>query len=80
MLDTLLLIGGLALILLGANGLTDGSAGAVHRFCIIGSRCQAFSYFRPRNRSHHRGFRYFRTRVGNQCTFCFKRKCRDGYR
>ena len=68
MLDTLLLIGGLALILLGANGLTDGS------------RCQAFSYFRPRNRSHHRGFRYFRTRVGNQCTFCFKRKCRDGYR
>lgn len=70
MLDTLLLIGGLALILLGANGLTDGSAAVAKRF----------SYFRPRNRSHYCCFRYFRTRVGNQCTFCFKRKCRDGYR
>ena len=32
MLDTLLLIGGLALILLGANGLTDGSAAVAKRF------------------------------------------------
>ena len=34
MLNTLLLIGGLALILAGANGLTDGSAEVAKRFRI----------------------------------------------
>ena len=34
MLNTLLLIGGLALILAGANGLTDGSAAVAKRFRI----------------------------------------------
>ncbi len=34
MLNTLLLIGGLALILAGANGLTDGSAAVAERFGI----------------------------------------------
>ena len=35
MLNTLLLIGGLALILAGANGLTDGSAAVAKRFRIF---------------------------------------------
>ena len=34
MLDTLFLVGGLALILLGANGLTDGAAAVAKRFNI----------------------------------------------
>ena len=34
MLNTLLLIGGLALILLGANGLTDGAAAVAKKFRI----------------------------------------------
>jgi len=51
MLDTLLLIGGLALILLGANGLTDGSAAVAKRFrisdLVIGLTIVAFGTSAP---------------------------------
>ena len=44
-MDILLLIGGLLLILIGANYLTDGAASVAKRFRI---------------RPHHRSFRNFR--------------------
>lgn len=51
MLDTLLLVGGLALILLGANGLTDGSAAVAKRFrisdLVIGLTIVAFGTSAP---------------------------------
>lgn len=51
MLDTLLMIGGLALILLGANGLTDGSAAVAKRFhisdLVIGLTIVAFGTSAP---------------------------------
>lgn len=51
MLDTLLLIGGLALILLGANGLTDGSAAVAKCFrisdLVIGLTIVAFGTSAP---------------------------------
>lgn len=49
MLNTLLLIGGLALILAGANGLTDGSAAVAKRFrisdLVIGLTIVAFGVY-----------------------------------
>ena len=51
MLNTLLLIGGLALILAGANGLTDGSAAVAKRFrisdLVIGLTIVAFGTSAP---------------------------------
>ena len=51
MLDTLLLVGGLALILLGANGLTDGAAAVAKRFnisdLVIGLTIVAFGTSAP---------------------------------
>ena len=51
MLDTLFLIGGLALILLGANGLTDGAAAVAKRFnisdLVIGLTIVAFGTSSP---------------------------------
>ena len=51
MLDTLCLIGGLALILLGANGLTDGAAAVAKRFnisdLVIGLTIVAFGTSAP---------------------------------
>lgn len=51
MLDTLFLIGGLALILLGANGLTDGAAAVAKRFnisdLVIGLTIVAFGTSAP---------------------------------
>lgn len=51
MLNTILLIGGLALILLGANGLTDGSAAVAKRFrisdLVIGLTIVAFGTSAP---------------------------------
>ena len=51
MLDTLFLVGGLALILLGANGLTDGAAAVAKRFnisdLVIGLTIVAFGTSAP---------------------------------
>ncbi len=51
MLNTLLLIGGLALILAGANGLTDASAAVAKRFrisdLVIGLTIVAFASYMP---------------------------------
>lgn len=51
MLNALLLIGGLALILAGANGLTDGSAAVAKRFrisdLVIGLTIVAFGTSAP---------------------------------
>lgn len=51
MIDTLLLVGGLALILLGANGLTDGAAAVAKRFrisdLVIGLTIVAFGTSAP---------------------------------
>ncbi|MBQ8889794.1 MAG: sodium:calcium antiporter, partial [Bacteroidaceae bacterium] len=51
MLNTLFLIGGLALILLGANGLTDGAAAIAKRFkisdLVIGLTIVAFGTSTP---------------------------------
>ena len=51
MLDTIFLIGGLALILLGANGLTDGAAAVAKRFnisdLVIGLTIVAFGTSAP---------------------------------
>lgn len=51
MLNTLLLVGGLALILLGANGLTDGAAAVAKRFhisdLVIGLTIVAFGTSAP---------------------------------
>mgnify|MGYP006998725519 CR=1 FL=1 len=49
-MNILLLIGGLILILLGANGLTDGAASVAKRF----------SHPSHRDRSYHRCIRHFR--------------------
>ena len=51
MLDIVFLIGGLALILLGANGLTDGAAAVAKRFhisdLVIGLTIVAFGTSAP---------------------------------
>ena len=51
MLDVLFLVGGLALILLGANGLTDGAAAVAKRFnisdLVIGLTIVAFGTSAP---------------------------------
>ena len=51
MLDILFLVGGLALILLGANGLTDGAAAVAKRFnisdLVIGLTIVAFGTSAP---------------------------------
>lgn len=63
MLNTLLLIGGLALILAGANGLTDGSAAVAKRFRISDLVI------------YHCSFWHFGSRIGYQCAFCIEWQC-----
>ncbi len=64
-MNILFLIGGLILILLGANGLTDGSASVAKRFrippIVIGLTIVAFGNFCPRTD----GQRFFRSQ--RQC-------------
>lgn len=69
-MNLLLLIGGLALILIGANGLTDGAASVAKRFL----------YLRPGHRIDHRSLRNLCSRTGYQRTFLTTGKCRNGYR
>ena len=63
-MNLLLLIGGLALILIGANGLTDGAASVAKRFRI-----------RPGYRIDHCSLRDLCSRTGYQRTLLTTRKC-----
>jgi serine/threonine-protein kinase RIO1 len=61
-MNILLLIGGLILILLGANGLTDGAASVAKRFRI------------HRYRTDHCRFRHVRSGTDGECRFSPERK------
>ena len=63
-MDILSLLGGLLLILLGANGLTDGALP------------HPFHCYRP----HHRSFRNFRSRTDGQRLFGSERQCGHRHR
>ena len=64
MLNTLLLIGGLALILAGANGLQ-----------MVLQRLPNVSVFLICNRAYHCSFWHFGSRIGYQCAFCIEWQC-----
>ena len=63
-MDIVLLIGGLLLILVGANALTDGAASVAKRF--------------NSNRANYCGVWDFRTGINGQCRIRLERKL--GYR
>ena len=65
-MDIVLLIGGLLLILVGANALTDGAASVAKRFQLS-------------NRANYCGVWDFRTGINGQCRICLERKLRYRY-